>query len=144
MLWSLRLPVSIDKYAVEKSAQESFSDYLWWRGEGNPEAHYVTAAFMADDGEPFAITRTRETGSDRTPEDIQAVLCAGSAPDNALKQLTRTSIIRDESISALSLDLKETERFEFVRSALGAFEGTALAVKAKEVVTAAEKATFTD
>lgn len=130
----------IEKYAVEKAAKESLADYLWWRGAGKPQAHYVTAAFIRDDGEPFTITRTREGGADRSPEEIQAALCSGPAPDDALRQLTRTSIIRDEWIAALSLDLSETERFDLVRSALGALEGSEAAAKAKEVVTAADAA----
>lgn len=131
---------SIDKYAVEKAAKESLSDYLWWRGEGVPKAHYVTASFVDDSGNPFTITRTRERGSDRSPEEIRAALCREAAPDDALRQLTRTSIIRDEWIAALSLDLTETERFDLVRSALGALEGSEAGSRAKEVVTAAEAA----
>lgn len=130
----------IEKYAVEKAAKESLADYLWWRGAGTPQAHYVTAAFIRDDGEPFTITRTREGGASRLPEEIRAALCRGSAPEDALRQLTRTSIIRDEWIAALSLDLSETERFDLVRSALGALEGAEAAVKAKEVVTATDAA----
>lgn len=129
---------SIDKYSVEKAAKESLSDYLWWRGEGVPEAHYVIASFVDDDGKPFTITRTREAGCDRSPEDIEAALCSGPVPDDALKQLTRTSIIRDEWIAALSLDLTETERFDLVRAALGAMEGSEAGSRAKEVVAAAE------
>lgn len=131
---------SIDKYAVEKAAKESLSDYLWWRGEGVSKAHYVTVSFVDDNGNPFTITRTRESGSDRSPEDIRAALCHGPAPDDALRQLTRTSIVRDEWIAALSLDLTETERFDLVRSALGALEGSEAASRAKEVVAAAETA----
>lgn len=131
---------SIDKYAVEKAAKETLSDYLWWRGEGAPKAHYVTASFVDDNGKPFTVTRTRESGSDRSPEEIRAALCRGPAPDDALRQLTRTSIIRDEWIAALSLDLTETERFDLVRSALGAVEGSEAGSRAKEVVAAAEAA----
>ncbi|WP_439588240.1 AAA family ATPase [Hydrogenophaga sp.] len=131
---------SIGKYAVEKAAKESLSDYLWWRGEGVPKAHYVTASFVDDDGKLFAITRTRESGADRSADEIHAALCRGPAPDDALRQLTRTSIIRDEWIAALSLDLSETERFDLVRSALGALEGSEAGSRAKEVVTAAEAA----
>ena len=130
----------IEKYAVEKSAKESLSDYLWWRGEGKPAAHYVTVSFLSDDDKPFTITRSRESGADRSVEETHAALCAGPAPDDALRQLTRTSIIRDEWIAALSLDLTETERFDLVRSALGAVEDTESAAKAKEVVAAADKA----
>lgn len=131
---------SIDKYAVDKAAKESLSDYLWWRGEGVPKVHYVTASFVDDSGSPFTITRTRERGSDPSPEEIHAALCRGPAPDDALRQLTRTSIIRDEWIAALSLDLTETQRFDLVRSALGALEGSEAGSRAKEVVTAAEAA----
>lgn len=129
---------SIDKYSVEKAAKESLSDYLWWRGEGVPEAHYVIASFVDEDGKTFTITRTREAGCDRSPQDIEAALCSGPVPEDALKQLTRTSIIRDEWIAALSLDLTETERFDLVRAALGAVEGLEAGSKAKEVVAAAE------
>ncbi len=130
----------IEKYAIERAAKESLADYLWWRGAGKPKAYYVTAAFMRDDGERFTITRTRESGADRSPQEIQAALCNAHAPDDALRQLTRTSIIRDEWIAALSLDLSETERFDLVRSALGAVEGSEAAAKAREVVTAADAA----
>ena len=34
----------IDKYRVEKAAKESLGDYLWWRGDGTPKAHYVTVS----------------------------------------------------------------------------------------------------
>ncbi|WP_027243281.1 AAA family ATPase [Leisingera daeponensis] len=130
----------IEKYAVEKAAKESLADYLWWRGVGEPDAHYVTASFIGEDGTPFQITRTRESGADRSPEEIQAALCSGPAPENALRQLTRTSIIRDEWIAAMSLDLSETERFDLVRGALGAIEGSEAAAKAREVVVAADAA----
>ncbi|HDT5862761.1 TPA: AAA family ATPase [Aeromonas hydrophila subsp. hydrophila] len=129
---------SIDKYAVEKAAKESINDYIWWRGEGVPKAHYVTVSFVDDNGKPFTLTRTRESGADRSADEIQAALCSGPVPDNALRQLTRTSIIRDEWIAALSLDLTETERFDFVRSALGALEGSEASSRAKEVVAATE------
>lgn len=131
---------SIGKYAVEKAAKESFNDYVWWRGAGVPDAYYVSVAFVDDIGEPFVITRTRESGADRSEGEIQAALCSGPAPEDALRQLTRTSIIRDEWIAALSLDLSETERFDLVRSALGAIEGAAAGSRAKEVVAAAEAA----
>lgn len=129
---------SIVKYAVEKAAKESINDYLWWRGEGAPEAHYVTVSFVDDDGQPFTITRTRESGVNHSAGEIQAALCCGPVPDNALQQLTKTSIIRDEWIAALSLDLSETERFDLVRAALGALEGSEAAIRAKEVVVATE------
>lgn len=131
---------SIDKYTFEKAAQESLSDYLWWRGAGRADAHYVTASFKGDAGEVFTVTRSRESGADKTPTEIEAALCRNGQPDDALRQLCRTSIIRDEWIAALSVDLSETERFELVRGALGLGQGSDFAAKAKAVLKAAEAA----
>ena len=97
----------IDKYRVEKSAKESMEDYVWWRGEGTPRAYYVTAAFVQDSGEPFIITRRRESGSNKSDDQILSAFCFGPMPDDALGQLCKTSIIRDEWIAALSLDLSK-------------------------------------
>lgn len=52
----------IGKYNVESSAKETVRDYIWWRGEGTPLAHYVTAAFSDATGKQFTVTRTREGG----------------------------------------------------------------------------------
>lgn len=131
---------TIDKYAVQKTAQESLSDYLWWRGAGRASAHYVTASFRRDTGEVFTVTRSRESGPDKTAEEIEAALCGNTPPDNALRQLCRTSIIRDEWIAALSVDLSETERFEHVRGALGLGQGADFSAKAKAVLKAVETA----
>ena len=131
---------SIDKYTVEKAAKESLSDYLWWRGSGRADAHYVTASFKGDSGEVFAITRSRESGADKTAAEIEVALCRNVRPDDALRQLCRTSIIRDEWIAALSVDLSETERFELVRGALGLEQGSDFGAKAKAVLKAAEVA----
>jgi chromosome segregation protein len=131
---------SIDKYTVEKAAKESLSDYLWWRGEGTPAAHYVTASFKGGNGEQLTVTRTRETGADKTPAEIEAALCFAARPEDAIHQLCKTSIIRDEWIAALSVDLTETERFDLARSALGPVEGVDYGTKAKEVASSAEAA----
>ena len=133
---------SINKYTTEKAALEHFSDYVWWRGDGTPEGYYVTVAFADDSGEHFVVTRTRETGANIGAEQIEKALCSDSRPDDALRQLCKTSIIRDEWIASLSVDLSETERFGLVRAALGPVEGSDLAVKASEVIARA-KATHT-
>jgi chromosome segregation protein len=128
----------IDKYRIEKSAKETIQDYLWWRGTGQASAHYVRVGFIDDAGKEFVVSRTREAGANKSATEIEAALCAAAKPDQALRQLCRTSIIRDERIAALSLDLSETERFDLVRTALGAIEGPGYATKAKEVTSAAE------
>lgn len=127
----------LTKYTVESSAKETVRDYIWWRGEGQPAGHYVTVGFVDAEGKSFTITRTRE-GADRSAAEIEAALCQGAVPDEPLRQLCKTSVIRDEWIAALSLDLNETQRFDLVRAALGSIEGGDLSAKAKAVVSVAE------
>jgi chromosome segregation protein len=131
----------IDKYRVERAGRETLDDYLWWRGDGSPSEQYVKVGFLGANGQPFVIRRSRDAGSDQTPDQIENMLCVAEAnPVKPLQQLCRTSIIRDELIAALSLDLTETDRFDLVRSALGAVEDRDYAAKAKEVLSVAEAA----
>ena len=44
---------------------------------------------------------------DQSTETIKDRLCSANSPDGALKVLTETTLIRDESIAALSLDITE-------------------------------------
>ena len=130
----------IEKYTVVSAAKETVRDYIWWRGDGSPTGHYVTASFVDRDDKSFTITRTRDGGANKSPAEIEAQLCRGAVPDEPLKQLCKTSVIRDEWIASLSLDLSETQRFDLVRAALGSVEGADLAAKAKAVVSLAEAA----
>lgn len=129
---------TIDKYRVEKAASESLTDYVWWRGKGQPERHYVRLALAGEDEGGLVVTRSREGGCDRSAQELEAVLCSSPCPENALALLCRTSIVRDEWISALSVDMTETERFKLVRSALGTSEGTDLGERAKQVLSRVE------
>jgi len=124
---------TINKYEVEKAAKESLADYIWWRGAGEPAARYVKIGFVGADGEVVEIERSRESGASHTTNQIELLLCTANRPDGALAQLCKTSIIRDEWIAALSVDLSETERFELVRAALGPAEGADLLAKIKSV-----------
>ena len=127
----------IDKYEVEKAAKETLVDYVWWRGKGKPASQYVTVCFEDKNGVPTRLTRTRGGGANLSPGEIEALLCVGaSRPDLPLEQTCRTSIIRDEWIAASSLDLTEAQRFEFVRSSLGAMDGPDYASKGRAVIVA--------
>jgi len=130
----------ISKYPIESAGRETVKDYIWWRGKRPPKSHYVILSFVDETGKEFTITRSREGGVDKTDGEIEAALCGSGAPDDPLRQICRTSLIRDEWISGLSLDLTETQRFDFVRAALGSVVGSELATKAKSVVGAAESA----
>ena len=63
------------------------------------------------------------------------------APSSPLKQLCLSSIIRDEHIAELSLDLKEADRYALLRDALGANDAGLWITRASKLVTLAKNRT---
>ena len=112
----------LTKYGDSKAAGETVEDYLWWKGDGPaPSARFVEVTFVDDDG-PLTIRRTPIDGpNSQTLATLEAAMVhANAAPPSPLRQLCASSIIRDEQIAALSLDLSETERYTLLRQAIGA------------------------
>ncbi len=112
---------TISKYLDAKSGRESVADYLWWAGEGDTLAdRFVEVGFRDGDG-TVAIRRT-PIGSETIDTDpLQARLIDPAfAPKLPMAQLCASTIIRDEHIARLSLDLKEGDRFALLRDAIGA------------------------
>lgn len=112
----------LSKYGDSKAAGETVDDYLWWKGDGpSPSSRFVEVTFVSDEG-PLTIRRTPIDDPD--PSTLAAVqtamIYAEAAPPSPLKQLCASSIIRDELIAALSLDLSETDRYALLRQAIGA------------------------
>jgi DNA repair exonuclease SbcCD ATPase subunit len=106
--------------ASHKEKRETISDYFWWRGAGAPSESYVEVGFRDADGQTVSVRRW-PGGMTVSPETTleKELLVPGPTLENPLAQLCRTMILRDEEITQLSVDLRETDRFEFVRSALG-------------------------
>jgi chromosome segregation protein len=114
---------TIAKYGEAKADGETVADYLWWTGQGAaPEDNFVEAGFWDEQGESIAVRRSRLEGARETDiEALLAKLCDRALMPNApLRQLCASSIIRDEQIAALSVDLKETDRYALLREAIGA------------------------
>jgi len=87
-----------------------------------------------------AFSRSRDTGPNLSESEIESVLCvAGSRPEAALQQICRTSILRDELISELSLDLTDSERAELVHAAIGDPSDADYGARAAAVLSAAQK-----
>lgn len=112
---------TISKYPLGKADKETVDDYVWWRGEEEgPEDRYVRVGFEHEESE---LVLTRTSLNTNAPENLlglSKLLCdVESMPSEALKQLCSSSIIRDEHIAALSLDLKESERYDLLSSAIG-------------------------
>jgi chromosome segregation protein len=130
----------LSKYNGAKADGETVADYIWWTGAGDAAAHYVEVGFTNGE-ETFAVRRDR-LGS-KPALQLDAVLWKlcdrAMAPKNPLIQLCASSIIRDEHIASLSLDLKETERYALLRDALGANDSDAWIVRGQDILTAAKK-----
>jgi chromosome segregation protein len=131
----------LSKYRDAKAAGETVADYVWWTGSGEqPADRYVEVGFKDANG-IFAIKRTQFNGPS---SDILQALTAklsefGLSPSAPLKQLCSASIIRDEHIAELSLDLKEADRYALVRDALGANDAEKWISRAASLVAAAKK-----
>lgn len=113
---------------------EGLHNYVWWRGDGEVADRFVEVSFAGEDGAHVTVRRT-PTGVSVTPDkSLAGVLCHHSAGhDDPIRQLCRTAILRDEEITRLSVDLKETDRFDFVRGALGTADFTSAEERAREV-----------
>jgi chromosome segregation protein len=132
---------SIGKYGNAKAAGESVADYLWWIGEGPPpEDHFVEVGFC-DDEKEYSIRRTQFGKPDDDALQIisDKLFDRRLAPASALAQLCTSSIIRDEHIASLSLDLKEADRYALLRDALGAIDADVWITRAQHLITLAKR-----
>jgi chromosome segregation protein len=115
---------TINKYSVTGAKGGGLDDHIWWVGEGTTESQYVSVGFVDENGEKFVVTRSRERGLDVGANDIAQRLCvAESSAQSWAEILMQTTLIRDERIAQLSLDLSEQERAAAVRAAIGGLTG---------------------
>ena len=130
---------TINRFAVKEAKGGGLSDHIWWMGDGTAEAHYVSVGFVEDDGTRFSVVRDRDHGLNMEVDNIVEKLCnTTTAPAPSMETLIQTSIVRDELITALSLDLPEQGRFKAVRYAIGATAGPDYSVRTGEVLAAAK------
>ena len=129
---------TISKYLDAKSGRESVADYFWWNGQGDGVTERFVEVGFREDNETFVVRRT--------PFDAEIVDIGGLtarlidlqyAPRQALGQLCATTIIRDEHIARLSLDLKEGDRFALLRDAIGAVDAEQWIGRAQTLAAAA-------
>jgi DNA repair exonuclease SbcCD ATPase subunit len=93
-------------------------------GEGAPDRQYVTIGFVDERGEEFMVIRSRERGIETSIDDMAERLYIGKPPERTWQEtLMKTTLIRDETIASLSLDLPEQARFTAVRAAIGGLAG---------------------
>jgi chromosome segregation protein len=99
---------------------EKASDYEWWRGKKPAIDRFVRLELIDEEGNRTSVTRRPEGVQVQGNVPILDLLCDTTLnPESSIEELCRTSIIRDEFIARNSVDLPETERFSFVRAAVG-------------------------
>ena len=112
---------TISKYLDASSARESITDYIWWCGDTDEKVdRYVEVGFR-DGSAAYCIKRTPYESADADISGIVGKLVdVEAAPPGALEQVCNATIIRDEHIARLSLDLRDTDRYSLLRKAIGA------------------------
>ena len=126
---------NLNKYGDKKSGGESVEQYIWWRGKEPAEKNYIEVAFRDSSDNLHVIRRSK--GEKEEPAILNKL--AGlmyddsNAPSHPFVQLCKSSIIRDEFISALSLDLDETKRFQLLREALGSTDSELETTRASDL-----------
>lgn len=115
---------TINKYAVKGAKGGGLDNHIWWVGDGAPAAQYVEIGLVAPDGQEFKLVRSRDRGLQTSLDEVAKQLCSDGMAECAWQEtLIRTTLIRDETLSGLSLDLPEQARFEAVRAAIGGLTG---------------------
>ncbi|WP_145200045.1 AAA family ATPase [Sphingobium sp. B2] len=131
----------ISKYGDMKASGESVEDYIWWKGDGPSPSERFVEVTLRDGAEAIVLRRTPI--EDPSPELLLRVeagmVNAGMAPPSPLLQLCAASIIRDENIASLSLDLSETQRYAKLRQAIGAMDADAWAERGNRLASIARK-----
>jgi DNA repair exonuclease SbcCD ATPase subunit len=132
---------TINKYRVKGAKGGGLDSHIWWVGDGTPNEQYVHVGFVDTEGSKFAVRRSRELGLETSEKEMASRLCAPSVgPIDWAETLMQTSLIRDEMIAALSLDLTEQERFSAVQAAMGGLKNTDHSDRTRAIVKAAETA----
>ena len=131
---------TISKYLDATAAGESVDDYLWWNGDSQFQGEYYVEVGFDDGEKQYAIKRTPFNTSDLDVSHVtEKLIDRNFAPKTAITQICAATIIRDEHIARLSLDLKEGERFTLLRDAIGAIDAEEWISKASRIVSEASK-----
>lgn len=131
----------ISKYGDAKAAGEGVGHYLWWTGYGSAMLDGFAEVSFEQDGNIFTLRRSvlEEPSASDLKLIEQSFVYQDQAPKDALHQLCAASIIRDEHIAGLSLDLSETERYAMLRQAIGANDAEEWIARASRLGSTAKK-----
>ena len=132
---------TINKFLVKEARGGGLDAHLWWVGDGEAQERHVTVGFISDTGERFSINRSQAGGCDKEPAEIMDHLCSRTAVGrSSLETLMQMTLIRDEHIAALSLDLPEQARFAMLKAAIGGLVGPDYSERTGAIVAIANSA----
>ena len=126
---------TINKFSVRGARGGGLDQHIWWVGAGRAADHYVSIGLTNEQGELFIIRNSREHGRTPAASEILRHFCTDA--QTSLEDLVQTTLIRDELIAALSLDLPEQARFSAVRAAIGSIGGLDYSARTAAIVSAA-------
>jgi chromosome segregation protein len=129
---------TLNRFSVKGARGGGLDEHIWWVGSGKAVAHYVSVGFIDEGGKRFEITRSRERGCNTEDDEMLKLLCKTELTEvTSLETLMQTTLIRDELIAALSLDLPEQARFATVRAAIGGMAGPDYSARTAAILSAA-------
>jgi len=130
----------LSKYDPEGGSVAKVQEYVWWRGSRPPPRSWVRLCLIDDEGRERIIERVKGQRFDGDTAEISKLLCGrGPSPKEPLREVARTTIIRDEHIAQWSVDLTKQRRFTFVKDAIGVSDSPLLIERGKAVVEQAQK-----
>jgi len=131
---------TISKFDVTAAKGGGLDEHIWWVGSGKPLQYKVTVGFVDEFGKDVEVARSRQGGANLTEIEILRHLVRGDSTATQLSTLLDTTLIRDEKISALSLDLPGQARFAALRAAIGGLVGTDYTPRTKSIFESAKAA----
>ena len=129
---------TIDKFQVTNAKGGGLASHIWWMGDVKASAQYACVAFVDEFGHEFVLTRSPDRPMSPALEVAADMLCNVNVGQNWERTLVNTTLIRDETITKLSMDLPGQARFEAVRSAIGALTGPDRSIRTAAIVDAAK------
>ncbi|MGH9551938.1 MAG: AAA family ATPase, partial [Terriglobales bacterium] len=131
---------TINKFAFKSAKGGGLDEHIWWVGRGRAAENYVLIGFVDEEGGSKTIMRARGGSVRLQPDGLLKELCGGSDEPSPISPDTfmRTTLIRDETLMALSLDLPEQQRFAAMRDAIGSLAGPDYTLRVKTIYGAAE------
>jgi len=126
---------TIQKLAAASERGEDVTDYVWWRGQGDVQSRRVTIGIADGSGNELVITRGPAGLQGMTEDALCRQLCSrNSGGSDGLRHLCRTTLLRDEDLTRLSIDMPEADRFAFVKAAIGVADFSHVEKKATEII----------